>query len=236
MKLSEFFASASALYLLAGCSVGARDTSETGQPDVPAGRTAPEAGPVQDALLIRGNMSAIFPMPDSRDCQPLGFPLTFFVGGAFSMDALVDETATPISDTECLHEQTLAFSADSWAAVAYGVLCSGGGSARLCGAQATRLCSVDLMLQWADDRTEPVVASDAIFGFNYVMPPLDKASRNAFYRRTLQEVRSLMAESEAVLSEGTARTQDCPNEDLQEIAAKYAESFGLYQQISERLS
>jgi hypothetical protein len=60
------------------------------------------------------------------------------------------------------------------------------------------------------------------------------SSRIAIDRRTLQEVASLLMESEAVLSEYFEGTRNCPEEDCQEITQKYVDSFGLYQRISER--
>jgi hypothetical protein len=67
------------------------------------------------------------------------------------------------------------------------------------------------------------------------MPPLDEASRLALVRRTLDEVYTVLLESEAVLSAASAGTRDCPNEDYALIQANFAASFNLYQQISARL-
>ncbi len=146
-----------------------------------------------------------------------------------------EDVATPVSDTLCAHEQTMAGSADAWAGLAYGTLCGGGGDAQLCGAQASRQCSVEFLSRWAAERTQPVAAKDASFGFDYVVPPLDEAARTALDQRALLELQALLVESEAVLSAARSGTRDCPNEDYDQIHANQLAAFEQYIELSARL-
>ncbi len=239
MKTSEFVACASVLCML-GCSAEVGEDPATQHPDVPREhdpkRPVPPADPADASLLIRGNVTTTFTLEKPGECRPLGVPVIWFVSGLLGQEALVEETATPVSDTECLHEQVMAAPANAWAALAYTTVCSGGDDTRLCGAQASRQCSVDLLLRWSADRTEPVVVSVSTLAFDYVMPPLDRAARRALDRRALQEVSTLIAESEAVLNQASAGARDCPNEDDEQIRASYFAALELQRELSTRLN
>lgn len=233
MKLSKFLASLSVFAVAIGCSAAPGDEHAAKPPDESQKRDPylPAVDP-----LIRGSVSGTFPMEKPEDCRPLGLPITLFLSDELGVDTLVDETATPTSATECVHEQVLAAPADSWANLAYAVVCGGGGDAALCGAQAMRMCSFELLLRWAEDRTEPVESTGLIFGFKYVIPPLDKATRTSVDRRAAQEVATLIAESYAVISEFFAYTRNCPDENFDEIMRNYSESLDLQRRLSDRLA
>jgi hypothetical protein len=155
------------------------------------------------------------------ECRPIGVPITFFLTGVFDFDALVSETASLESETRCAVEQVLEAPADSWGSLAY-TICGGGNDPALCGAQATRLCSVNLILQWASVRTESVSVSDSTFGFTYTLAPQDERARTALYERGLQELDTLIAESAAIIDEYSNGTRNCSNENYDEIRATAA--------------
>jgi hypothetical protein len=231
----------SGVYMICGlaCCGVVRNGRES-EPDASAGLEPPapasnHGDDASDDYAIRGNASRIFEILEPDACRPLGVPISWFLSGAFGPEDLVSETATPISGTQCLHQQIIAAPADDWAAFAYSAVCQGGDDTRLCGAQAARLCSVELLDRWASERAEPVAFEDPTFGFDFVLPPLDGTARLSLGRRLLEEVRTLLLESDAVLSAASAGTRDCPGEDQRAIYASCAAAGELYREISERL-
>src|SRR5882672_1507693 len=176
-----------------GCSSVPRDAGPI-QHDAPREATEPtpnasaaepdpvasaEPDPAVDDVLVTGTVSGDFPVTVEDGCKPLGVPITMFLTGAFGGDALVDEMATPRGDARCSHEQTLAANAGVWATMAYEVVCRGGGDAKLCGATATRRCSLDLLVQWAERRSSSVSTREPTFGFEIDVPPQEPAARIA---------------------------------------------------------
>jgi hypothetical protein len=234
----------SGVYMICGlaCCGIVRNGPEA-EPDASAGLepTAPASNhdevhhDASDDYAIRGSASRVFEILEPGACRALGVPISWFLSGAFGPEDLVSETATPISGTQCLHQQVIAAPADDWAAFAYSAICQGGDDTRLCGAQAARLCSVEILNRSASERTEPVAFKDPTFDFDFVLPPLDRAARLSLDRRLLKEVHTLLLESEAVLSAASAGTRDCPGEDPQAIYASCAAAGELYREISERL-
>ena len=200
-----YLASVSILCLLGGCSATVGD--DLGMPPEPDAPDGEEADPV-----IEANVSATFPGA-SGACEPLGFPVTAFLSNAFGQNDLVEETATPSSGGDCLREQVLAAPADAWAKLAYIVICRGGDDARRCGATATRQCSVDLLTEWAEARSEQVSTREPIFGFVFDVPPQDEAARAALSRRAQQELRTLLDETAVVIDGHASGTRACPDEE-----------------------
>ena len=232
MKFSDFLASISVLVVAIGCSAAPGDDHAAKLPGDPQ-KHGPE--PPGVAPLIRGSASGTLPIEKPEDCRPLELPVGFFFTGEFGPDTVVNDTATPTSATQCLYEQVLAATADSWANLVYTVVCGGVGDVALCCTQATRMCSVDLLMRWAEERTEPFEWTD-LYGFKYVIPPLDKAARTSVDRRTVQEVAALLFESYVVVAEHTLHTRNCPDEDLEQIMRNYLESFDLHRRLSQRLA
>jgi len=211
-----------------GCSSVARDRASV-EPDGPQAKPVPatsksssDPDPVIDDVLIVGTVSGTFPAATPDQCKPLGVPITMFVSDVFGGDALIDELATPSADSKCSHEQTLAATASTWATLAYDVVCRGGGDPQICGATTTRRCSLDLLVQWAEDRSLTVSTPEPTFGFVIDVPPQQRAARIALYRRAQQEARSLFDEANVALSSGS---RHCPDENTELIAKMYADAL-----------
>ena len=224
MRSGYYLGGLSILCALAGCSSAVereRKAPKLEAPSAASPSSEPNVTDTADTALIQGSVSGRFTLADSQLCQPLGFPLTLFLTGVFTSDDLVQEQASPVAEVACLHEQVLKARADSWATFIYSVLCEGGGVARLCGALDTRQCAIETMMNWAGPRTTVVSARDRIFGFDYVFPPQDDASRMALYRRVRTEIRKLLDEVEQVAGQRSAGTRDCPNEKGQDVSAAY---------------
>jgi hypothetical protein len=225
------------LCALTGCSGAGADLG-TAQPGEPA--REPTSTTIQvtarDDTLVEGFVSGRLPIENASECTELGFPITIHLTDAFSPDALVSETVTPVSSSACLYVQTIAAPADAWARVAYVAICGGGGDANLCGAQATRFCSVDVLLGWAGDRGPVAPARDEIFGFEYAVPRPDAAGQTALYRRALREVETLVTESKVVLAEHSAGSRHCAGENYDEIDANLAACLPLHERIVGILS
>lgn len=223
------FIGAVALCPLIGCSGGGADLG-TAQPSEPGPTSSTVQATAQDDVRIEGSVKGAFPIEAAADCKEFGFPITAHVTDAFAPDMLAFETATPISSSSCLHAQTITAPADAWARVAYVVICGGGGDAALCGAQDTRLCSVDLLLGWAGDHDQAPV-HDEIFGFEYAVPLPEQSGQTALYRRALREIESLIAESKIILDGHAAGSRHCPDENYDEIDANLAASSPLHERI-----
>lgn len=239
MNKREFLAGMSALCLMAGCS-----STADGDPAAAKVHTAQAPGsgasPLQSepvtGTLIDGTVSGAFPLTDTGECTPFGMPITFFLTGAFGPDALVSETARPVSASQCLREQVLEAPVDAWAALAHTTICGGNDDTSLCGAQAIRLCSVNLLTKWAAERTESVSVSDFVFGFKYVLAPQGEAARTALYERALREANNLLNDSLAIIADYSAGTRRCPDENYDEILATATHAVELRQEISAHLN
>jgi hypothetical protein len=228
MNLNRRFVRASILCVLAGCSA-ATSGPEAAQPGTDTVAQASSA-------LVSGNVSTTLHVKDATQCRPLEFPLTSFIADVFEPQALAEDDATAMSETECLHEQVIAAPAETWATLAYSVLCSGGNDTRRCGAVSARQCSVDRLMQWASQRSDAAFSRDGTFGFDYTLPPQHAAARTALYRRAKQEVQALLAETAQVMSEDAAGTRDCPSEHRAEIAAAFTHGQDMSRQLDDILS
>ena len=231
--MTHRFADITALCLVigvCGCSSGPGDRApvQRNAPQVtsrPApGETASDPDAAVDDMTITGRVSGDFPVATPDECNPLGVPITMFLTDLFGEDVLRDETATPIADSKCSHEQTIAAGADAWATLAYDVVCRGGDDAELCGATETRRCSLDLLVQWAQERSRVVSTREPIFGFVIDMPPQEHAARIALYRRARQEAHILFDEANVALSTGT---RNCPHENTELIGKTYVDALEL---------
>jgi hypothetical protein len=229
VNLKHVVAGVLPLCLLSGCF--SASSGETAADDA----TAPRDGSPRESL-VRASVFATFPTGKAEQpCQPLGFPVTAFVSNAFDVDQLVDETATPVSEAGCRHEQVLEAPASVWGEFAYPALCLGG-SETFCGALNARLCSVELLQRWGSPRSEPVKTRGPTFAFDYVVPPQDEAARAALQRRALLETQTLLDETATVLSAHLAGTRACPDEDADGILAIHADGLDMYRQLSDGIA
>jgi hypothetical protein len=194
----------------------------------PDGRNTQDTSTAE--ALVQGSVSGSFPWTGEEGCKPWGLPITDFLSGVFGIDDLVEDTAVSQPPTECRHDQVLVAPADAWSAFAYGAICNGGGDPRLCGTAATRRCSLNLIMQWADERSAPVSITEPIFGFVIVVPPQEGAPRMALYRRARQELQTLLDETDAVAG---AVSRNCPDEEPADLDAARLEAIAAEQRLAE---